>query len=516
MSDFQEYKPVEIVVVGAGLAGSLFLSEIIKHFQSVAVLDAGNKVHQSIKEIETKGKYFHPPGDKYRRFGLGGSSSAWAGRCVIYDKQDFEFSKLWPLPYKELNKYYQTALKQLDAEIDCDDFKNLTEYTGNLFKVNENDFSESFDIYSKPTDTFKKFEEKFNSSDSLKIYNDHVVTSLDNCKDKLKIISGFHKGKLFHIKSKIVVICNGGLETTKFLLNLQHREKVSISSALGKYYMTHYAGTVGRFYTEKSKINYGYGKKNNIFIRLKYLFRKKTREDLSFTARIHFPDIDNPEHSSSILSFLFLFRKIIGYEYGLRLSKGGTNINLKHIKNIILKPFSLIKDIYFLFLGRYLLDRKIPPLMNTTSSYFNLDIHCEQSPSSASKISLSEEKDDYGLYKLNVEWVPNVNDLDNLASNIQTLIDQVGASCEFYSSPSKEEIINELLRHGAFGGHFIGTTRMGVDASDSVVDKNLNIHGLNNVFVLSSSTFPTASHANPSLTIAAFAIRLANHLKVMS
>ncbi|MDE2773279.1 MAG: GMC family oxidoreductase [Gemmatimonadota bacterium] len=58
-------------------------------------------------------------------------------------------------------------------------------------------------------------------------------------------------------------------------------------------------------------------------------------------------------------------------------------------------------------------------------------------------------------------------------------------------------------------GHIIGTTRMGDDPSRSVVDRDLRCHGHPNLFLVGAGAFPTASTANPTLTIAALALRAA-------
>jgi choline dehydrogenase-like flavoprotein len=49
-----------------------------------------------------------------------------------------------------------------------------------------------------------------------------------------------------------------------------------------------------------------------------------------------------------------------------------------------------------------------------------------------------------------------------------------------------------------------------------VVDANCKLHSLHNLYIASSSVFPTSSFANPTLTIVAIAIRLADHLKELS
>jgi choline dehydrogenase-like flavoprotein len=45
------------------------------------------------------------------------------------------------------------------------------------------------------------------------------------------------------------------------------------------------------------------------------------------------------------------------------------------------------------------------------------------------------------------------------------------------------------------------------------VDENCQVHGTGNLFVAGSSVFPTSGYANPTLTLVALAIRLADHLK---
>jgi choline dehydrogenase-like flavoprotein len=63
------------------------------------------------------------------------------------------------------------------------------------------------------------------------------------------------------------------------------------------------------------------------------------------------------------------------------------------------------------------------------------------------------------------------------------------------------------------GKHHMGTTRMHVDPKQGVVDTDCRVHGLSNLFVAGSSVFPTVGYANPTLTIVALAVRLADRLK---
>lgn len=67
-----------------------------------------------------------------------------------------------------------------------------------------------------------------------------------------------------------------------------------------------------------------------------------------------------------------------------------------------------------------------------------------------------------------------------------------------------------------FSGHQMGGLRMGGDPQSSVLDANLRVHGVDNLFCVGSAAFPTGGVANPSLTIAALALRLAEHLAARS
>ncbi|ADJ15308.1 GMC family oxidoreductase [Halalkalicoccus jeotgali] len=62
--------------------------------------------------------------------------------------------------------------------------------------------------------------------------------------------------------------------------------------------------------------------------------------------------------------------------------------------------------------------------------------------------------------------------------------------------------------------HHMGTTRMGADPADSVVDPDLRTHDLSNCWIVSSSVFPTGGALNPTLTIAALALRAADRIDV--
>jgi choline dehydrogenase-like flavoprotein len=53
---------------------------------------------------------------------------------------------------------------------------------------------------------------------------------------------------------------------------------------------------------------------------------------------------------------------------------------------------------------------------------------------------------------------------------------------------------------------------MGATPEEGVTDANLRVHGTDNLYVCSNAVFPTGSAVNPTLTLTAVSLRLADHL----
>ncbi len=84
-------------------------------------------------------------------------------------------------------------------------------------------------------------------------------------------------------------------------------------------------------------------------------------------------------------------------------------------------------------------------------------------------------------------------------------MDALEAALEGLLAPLPVERVVSRVAHPT-EGHILGTTVMGNDPRESIVDRNLVHHRLRNLLVLGGSTFPTSSPANPTLTIAALSL----------
>jgi len=54
---------------------------------------------------------------------------------------------------------------------------------------------------------------------------------------------------------------------------------------------------------------------------------------------------------------------------------------------------------------------------------------------------------------------------------------------------------------------------MSMNSSHGVVNEHCQVHGISNLYIAGSSVFPTSGLSNPTLTIIALAVRLADRIK---
>ncbi|USQ93886.1 GMC oxidoreductase [Caulobacter sp. RL271] len=136
----------------------------------------------------------------------------------------------------------------------------------------------------------------------------------------------------------------------------------------------------------------------------------------------------------------------------------------------------------------------------------------EHFPNPDSRVTLdSDQKDALGMPRVRLTWAYGDKDYVDLERSVAGLADALGASGEGRLCWSLER--SKLLGACSASRHHMGTTRMHADPAKGVVDPDLRLHEARNLYVTGSSVFPTSGIANPTLTLLALTIRLADHLK---
>lgn len=137
---------------------------------------------------------------------------------------------------------------------------------------------------------------------------------------------------------------------------------------------------------------------------------------------------------------------------------------------------------------------------------FELLINLEQAPDPENRITLGAERDRFDLPRAAIHWRWRALDQRNLA-RIHAM---VAAELERHGLGRVE--IGAGTPPDPNAHHHMGTTRMHGDPRRGVVDEHARVHGVANLYVAGSSVFPTSGFANPTLTIVALTLRLADHL----
>ena len=136
----------------------------------------------------------------------------------------------------------------------------------------------------------------------------------------------------------------------------------------------------------------------------------------------------------------------------------------------------------------------------------------EQAPRPESRVTLGEERDALGLPRVRVDWRFGDLERKTLAGLYEAIARAAGQAGlgRVRILPDDPATGWPMGLRGAW--HQMGTTRIDVDATRGVVDATCRVHGIENLFVAGSSVFPTSGYANPTLTLVALAVRLADHL----
>jgi choline dehydrogenase-like flavoprotein len=159
-------------------------------------------------------------------------------------------------------------------------------------------------------------------------------------------------------------------------------------------------------------------------------------------------------------------------------------------------------------LGAFARDRLRP---RDDDGVLTLRTQAEQAPDPDSRVSLGTRRDRFGLPVARVDWRPAASDRASIRAAQEAIDDALRWAGLGHVELMLGDEHPPTLLEGNF--HHLGATRMHTDPAMGVVDADCRVHGLRNLYVAGSSVFPTYGCSNPTLTVVALALRLADHLK---
>lgn len=504
----------DVCIVGTGPAGITIANYLSSLKLSITILESGGIEGETYNQDLNQGNIVgQDPGyglemSRLRLF--GGTSNHWTGSNQMLESMDFKYRDWikysgWPISLEDIRPYYKKAFEINEIPSLIDDLPYIDKQD-NFLKSKillENKLKEDISLitnYINPLRFSEKYEKEFKNDKNLKTIihctANKITTDDDNNIKSIEAIT--IKKKKVIIKAKYYVLAMGGIENARFLLlNLNNIPYNTFNNhpIIGSFFQEHYGFTAGTLLLHDEMAKY-----------LRYKYNANFNNKLETES--YFIPSEKTQYNQEILNCRITF-----YE-----KQWNSLFALDAIKNK-----SSYKDIYNSLTN--LLNSMEGPIewtkkTKTKNIILNkpqrVYIGMEQAPNPSSRVLLGNALDKFGQRKASLDW--NLNETDELSirKTITWLSQIVGV--HGIGRLQIGEVFNNIKwkkKNSPIAGayHHMGTTRMGINVNESVVDKDCKYHQLNNLYIAGSSIFPTTGSTNPTLTIVALALRLAETLK---
>jgi len=534
----------DLCIIGAGPAGIVLALEYAKLHPAGQVLlveygppqdPAGRNQLDDTIQITNPANH-HPPYECTNK-GIGGTSATWGGRCVMYDEVDFADRPIvaggctWDSSLmKEVQTFVPTASEYFECGTGAFNTHDISAFTSARIAegFREGDVTDSVvERWSMPTRFGPRYQPTLEQAGNITVIQGAEARSFRLSGQQVTAceIRDVASGQPFTIRAKVFTLAAGCQETTRLLL----RNKDLFTAiggppaSLGKYYQGHISGKIAsiRFHGDPRKTDYGFMRDDEgIYFRRRLQLSTEAlcRHNLLNTALwLDNPLYFDPSHKSGAMSFMYLAmlipvigKRLAPPAIAHSITKGKVNKIGRHFWNIIRGlPGSLLTPA-IIFFKRYCLKRKLPGVfLYSPENKYALHFHAEQVPDPANRMELGPDGETLVLHYDLVE--------DDITSVIRTheVLDETlrsqgcGELQYWFTSEELPAAIREMSRDGI---HQSGTTRIADSPEGGVVDRDLKVWGTSNLYVCSTSVFPTSGQANPTFLIGAFAVRLANSL----
>ncbi|WP_438749350.1 FAD-dependent oxidoreductase [Pararhizobium sp. O133] len=526
----------DVCVIGAGPVGITLALELASKGKRVLVLESGGRTPSPVTQELSRAEIADPVVHDDMRITvsrqLGGTSNLWGARCQPLDPVDFEprgalFDASWPIRHADILPYYEKAC----AYANCGEpvFRSHFE---RLSKADDRFDTERMERFSRRPAFQKAHAEALESNPLISIRLNATVSDLvlDDQGIVKSIIVSDASGSRIDLTVKTVVLAMGGLETTRLLLALQRKSPGLFGGqdgVLGRYYMAHVIGEVADVTWTDAEIDAAYDFQTDghgSYARRRLIpsdreILEKNLPNVSFWPVV--PPVADARHRSSILSMVFLvfaFKPIgsrLVAEVIRRYHAPQGVPKIPHILNVLRNlPSAVTYAPWFLY-HRYISKMRIPGFfVRNPGLTYGLSYHAEHFPAADSRVWLTDEKDAAGLPRLAIDLKFSRKDAEALL-DAHLLLDRWLRDNRLGTVNFRQPVEQSaaaILASANHGTHHIGTSRMGRNRDEGVVDGNLRTFDVGNLYVASSSVFPTSGQANPTLTAVALAVRLADHL----
>ncbi len=519
----------DVCVIGAGAAGITIARELAKSSIQVCLVEGGGT---QFEYLESQALYqgtntgvpvaFEAGRLRY----LGGTTNHWGGRCATLDERDFQRHDWiehsgWPIDRAELVPYYLRAQKVAGFPTPwLSNADTLAQLKISLPAVNEHwlkPFLWHFARVSHEVPVMRwanaygpELRESKNIRTLLHANFAALGTERDRSRVKQLTVSTLN-GITATIAARTFVLCCGGIENARLLLLSAEQNAGGFGNdrdVVGRYLLQHSRGPAGLIVSaerlsrvqEQFNVLRGPG---------------ELQVEIGLTLA---PEIQAQErllNCSGVLEYQGDPESgvAVAQDIWQSLLAGHWASDMGQKVGLIARDFPAVAEkLAHRISSGHSLSLDGAAGVPSRSAVLLLDL--EQAPDPESRISLATDKDALGLRRAQAHW--RIGELERrtaakFAGLVAAEFARLGIGrcrLEPWLQDDKVPMTNALQETY----HYMGTTRMADGPADGVVDRNCAVYGMDNLYVAGSSVFPTVGQANPTFTLVALALRLADFI----
>lgn len=447
----------DLIVIGSGPAG-LTLARQYNDLtgNKTLIVESGPRIDkdsaaQKLSLVDAEGELPADYFSAHSRRVFGGSSTIWSGWCAVLEKRAF-LNGEWPFDYDDLYRYYPPAANILSVP------EAVHARPETPFPDNANIVYRPY-YFSSPTRFNAAYGDWLTASESVDALFHHTVTKINVPRggDVASSVSVRESSEQTSapatIFGKRIALAAGGVQNARLL-------QLSLSDD------SRFRLPVGAYFGDHPHI------------------RNHTEIILDARKFLEITNMDAPRIAHAIALSSDFSRK-----HGLR----SATFEIHHDPELMDTGIHAHGIDAYNLLGR-----------NRKAIAATITIRAEMPPLQTNRITLSDTRKDFlgqPAAHIFLRW-----DFQEIEAAMKQI------NIELIRSGLGRLAFTKIPRGWGGGGHFIGATRMGNDPHASVTDAYGRVHGLENLYVAGASLFPAAGSANPTLTIVALALRLADYL----
>ncbi len=512
----------DLCVVGAGPAGIAIADRLSASGLSIFLLESGGfdpelATQKLFRGVNDGHQYYRLDACRFRVF--GGSLNRWGGWCrplepADYLPRDWLPGSGWPIREETVEPYYADTARLCelrDSRFDLDAWRDRLPPSLPLAGSN---FESVFFQYSPETNFAQVYGARLLTDPHVRIFMYANVTQivLESGSRRVAALDvATLTGRTFQVRPGAVVLAAGGIENARVLLASRADRPGGVGNEhdmVGRFFMEHLHVPAGHLL---AAANAGLS-----FYRKAFYKGVRIRGVVTPTAAA--------QDRHRLLSTSIAIEQA-SYNFGtpflgwpppvtfgpIRLYRKAAAGRFKDVVETLKQTAEQASGLSMRArtwnAARLARRRSVP---NAASArVYSLYFRSEQAPDPASRVRLDDRRDALGVPEVRLDW--RVNPVD-----VGAITGWLGIFDRDLRARGLGEVIAppDGWETGIIGGpHHIGTTRMSADPRHGVVDEHCRVHSVDNLYVAGSSVFATGGYANPTFTLLALALRLADTLR---